>query len=241
MLSQFIRFIKRLLKCGICKETIELEDKYIILNKKCRCECIIPYKDIRMILYTIKNKNSYLLIVKLNENWCSLYNKVFLDGVKIKSDSDTIVKATNTYKRSLSIVPTIMPCNIPMVDRNDHSIFQYSFLFKRGLLEIINIDNDSITISEMFSDKHKNINFNEIFKLLKDYNVFFEDDTLTGSEKYNFKIAILDKAFTLGRGYGLYPIFNNEIILEDIFYSFDKQEIKTKLIQLFDNKPTQLN
>jgi len=31
MLSQFIRFIKRLLNCGICKEAIELEDKYIIL------------------------------------------------------------------------------------------------------------------------------------------------------------------------------------------------------------------
>ena len=53
-------------------------------------------------------------------------------------------------------------------------------------------------------------------------------------EDKGFNIKLLSKKLTLHRGYGLYPILNNEIIIEDIFYSFNENEIKTKIIELFD-------
>ena len=48
-----------------------------------------------------------------------------------------------------------------------------------------------------------------------------------------FRLILIDNISTLNRGYGLYPISNEEIILKDILYSFSEEEIKTKIIELF--------
>jgi hypothetical protein len=62
----------------------------------------------------------------------------------------------------------------------------------------------------------------------------FNDMFMKSFDNEDFSITILDKNLTLNRGYGVYPILNNEIIIEDIFYSFDEEEIKSKIIELFE-------
>jgi len=56
----------------------------------------------------------------------------------------------------------------------------------------------------------------------------------TVSDNKKFNIKILSKKITFSRGYGIYPVLNNEIIIEDIFYSFNEDEIKIKIIELSD-------
>jgi len=78
-------------------------------------------------------------------------------------------------------------------------------------------------------------------------NFFLEDisigDLVERPRKYlssginndkQFNIKILSHKLTLNRGYGIYPVLNNEIIIEDIFYSFDEEEVKREVIELFE-------
>jgi len=78
----------------------------------------------------------------------------------------------------------------------------------------------------------KNLNIKSLLENPKKY--------ISTSIKDNkeFNIKILSEKVTLSRGYGIFPLLNDEIIIRDIFYSFDEDEIKNKIIELFDKYNT---
>ena len=81
----------------------------------------------------------------------------------------------------------------------------------------------------------KNFNFNNISiqKLLEKPKKYI---STSGKDEMEFNVKILSEKLTLGRGYGIYPVLNNKIIIDDIFYSFDEDEVKNKIMELFANE-----
>lgn len=239
MLKYIVRYIKKFSLCGFCQESFSFEKDYIISNENCTCEQKVLYKDIKFIVYTIIGNYCYWYILQKSEEECSSYDRIFMQGVQMRiTSSHTREYLEMAQAKNISVIPAINVCNIPMIDNADYSLFQYAFLNKKAILSILSV-NKQLLVSEPFSNVHKEIDYEMIFHLLKDYREILKETTskeTTSKEKKNrnFSIIILDKLFTLNRGYGLYPVLNNEIIIEDIFYSFSQEEIKSKVIELFD-------
>jgi hypothetical protein len=128
-------------------------------------------------------------------------------------------------KFNISILPTIIG-SYPYAIKTGYilTIAFRSGMNQRGLIrissEMIYQDNDFLQRFNLKKYLESTSKFNDMF--------------MKSFDNEDFSITILDKNLTLNRGYGVYPILNNEIIIEDIFYSFDEEEIKSKIIELFE-------
>ena len=144
-------------------------------------------------------------------------------------------------KFSIPVLPTILLSYPEFVK---YFSFTHSFhcsIYERGLLNFWKDKNDIFCLFKPLDGGiYKKINS------LDDINLksFLENPRLNlkklddsyGEALYNakFRLVVLDKTLTLNRGYGLYPIRNEDIFIADIFYSFDEEEIKNKIIELFE-------
>ena len=144
-------------------------------------------------------------------------------------------------KFSIPVLPTILKSYPEFVKVFSLTHSFDSSLYERGLISFWKDKNDIFCFFKPLDGGiYKKINTLDDIDLKssleKPRNNLKEYDNSYGEMLDNAKyyLVVLDKASTLNRGYGLYPISNKEIIIEDIFYSFDENEIKTKIIELFD-------
>lgn len=231
-----IRFIKKLLSCGICNDTVDFESEYLIFRKQCNCVHKTRYQDIKYVTYTIVKNNCFFDIVLQNKNDCETYKKLVYTGLRFNIFSINLKNFVDgCIQYDIALVPSLKICHIPFIDTMDYSIFAQVFLKKKGLLCITNATKNSLTVYiGCFSWESININYSEIFELLDSSIIQYEDITSRNLKRKDFNVMILDKSFSLNRGYGLYPFLNNEMLVKEIFYSFNIGEIKAKIIEYFE-------
>lgn len=237
-----VRFAKKLFKCGICKDSYYFGNKYLIFRGRCKCADRFKYDELKYIIYTVVGNSYFIDVVKKDQNDCMIYKTLIDKGVKIDSSGDQIkefVNKCNSHK--ISIVPTVKVCGIPFVDNINYSILSQSFLKRGGLLHIVRITDEWIIVGGgYFSWNLVKIEHRELFELLESYSVGY-DHNASKDKRVSFWVELLDISYTLGRGYGLYPMLNGEIVLTEIYYSFDKKKIVTKTIELFEKYSSKRN
>jgi len=218
-------------RCIFCEESIVIQKFKVYINQDCKCRKVLSSDNIKMILYTIVKNNCYFYVLLKNEDIYIANKKILKNGIKYKcNELKKIVEQSIIF--NLPIMPTIYPSQFAH-DFN-YTIHDQAFVYKKALLHIVNASSDKLIIGEgYYLWKLKELSYSQLFEVLKSYNDYYEKTEIENKKKINFIVDILDKSFTLNRGYGLYPKFNNEVIIDDIFYSFDKKEIKTKILELF--------
>jgi len=144
-------------------------------------------------------------------------------------------------KFSIPVLPTILESYPEFVKVFSLTHSFDSSLYERGLINFWKDKNDIFCLFKPLGGGiYKKINtldgINLKSFLENPRSNLKEHDNSYGEALNNakFHLVVLDKISTLNRGYGLYPIRNEYIFIEDIFYSFDEEEIKTKIIELFD-------
>jgi len=144
-------------------------------------------------------------------------------------------------KFSIPVLPTILLSYPEFVRYFSLTHSFHSELYERGLINFWKDKNDIFCLFKPLGGGiYKKINSLDDINLksflenprinLKE----FDDSYDESFDNAKFRLVVLDKTSTLNRGYGLYPIRNEDIFIEDIFYSFDEEEIKTKIIELFE-------
>ena len=103
------------------------------------------------------------------------------------------------------------------------------------MVHILDATNNMIVIGVgLFVWEKLRTNKDGLFEILNSYKEIYNGGSDFNYPKKDFWVEIIDASYTLGRGFGLYPMLNGEIILAEIYYSFDKNKIETKLIELFE-------
>jgi hypothetical protein len=231
LLATISYYFNRLLNCGFCKESIVIQKSKVLINQDCRCQQIFSPDNIKMILYTIVKNNCYFYVFLKDEDIYMVNKKILKNGIKYKcNELKKIMEQASIV--NLPIVPSIYPSQFAH-DLN-YTIHDQAFVYKKALLHIVNANSNKLTIGEgYYLWQLKELSYNKLFEMLKSYMDYYEKIEMENNKKIDFIVDILGKSFTLNRGYGLYPKYNNEIIIDEIFYSFNEEEIKTKIIELF--------
>ena len=149
------------------------------------------------------------------------------------------IEAMNKF--SIPVLPTILLSYPEFVRYFSLTHSFHCSIYERGLLNFWK-DKDDIFYLVRYLDggSYKQINSLDDINLksfLENPRINLKelDDSYGESfDNAKFRLVVLDKTLTLNRGYGLYPIRNEDIFIEDIFYSFDEEEIKNKIIELFE-------
>ena len=232
-----IRYIRKLFKCGICKATFSFEDEYIVFREQCRCSVKVRYDEIKYIIYTVIGNKCFVDVVRKDQDDCYVYRTLLAEGLEIDIRGEEIGKLVHDCnKNEIILVPTIKVCNIPYIDSTDSALSTLTFLNKAGLIHIVDASDESVTVGlGMLVWKKVKMEYDILFDALGSYARYYNDTVLSCEEqKSEFWIEILDASYTLDRGYGLYPMLGGEVMLSEIYYSFNKKEIKKRMIELFE-------
>ena len=162
-----------------------------------------------------------------------LPNKAYLIGISILIET--------MKKFSILVLPTILERRIEFVMGFSLTHYGVSLLEERGLINLCKDKDDIFYLFKCLDGGiYKQINSLDDINLksflenprinLKE----FDDSYDESFDNAKFRLVVLDKTLTLNSGYGIYPVLNNQIIIDDIFYSFNEEEIKNKIIELFE-------
>jgi len=228
----YIDFIKDIFYYLIYKQDIALNNKNIIIYSTSKNTIQIKnIKEIKEIIYGFFDNKYYFTVVNKNEIFCS-------KCVAIKESEEIFfekkINCINILKQSeehnIPLIPSIFKCE-PIFSNACTTIYSYCIFNKDKYLLTLYQDNNNLVWIHK-EEEYIDNNF-EINKLLENPYNFFKSKKkkIKKSIKKKFRLKILDKELTLNRGYGLYPVFNNKIITKDIYYSFDEEEIKNKIIE----------
>lgn len=230
------RAIRKFFTCGVCRDEYRFEDTYLIFRKECKCSSTYHYDEIKYIIYTVLGNDCYIDVLKKNLNDCDIYRGLPKKGLRFSKNGQEIRKFIYECNiRGISIVPTIKVCSLPSIDRMDYALSTLTFLKKRGMVHILDATNNMIVIGVgLFVWEKLRTNKDGLFEILNSYKEIYNGGSDFNYPKKDFWVEIIDASYTLGRGFGLYPMLNGEIILAEIYYSFDKNKIETKLIELFE-------
>lgn len=196
-------------------QKIEFKNKFYYINSK-----QFSIFDIDTIHYGVGSLNDQnpTYYIKLNfkneskDNLC----KQGCELVNI----DNFIKVINEF--NILVLPTILQESPYLIKGVSFALNYECFLHEKYLISIY------------YSDlKRKNFNLYsmDLNELLEKPKMHITSSSMNNKE---FNIKLLSKKLTLNRGYGLYPVLNNEIIIEDIFYSFDQEEVKSRIVELFN-------
>ncbi len=231
------RAIRRFLACGVCRDEYRFEDTYLIFRKECKCSSTYHYDEIKYIIYTVLGNDCFIDVLKKNLNDCDAYRALPKKGLRFNKNVKELGKFIHECNiRRIDIVPTIKVCNLPLINRMDYALSTLTFLKKRGMVHVLDATNTTIVIGVgIFVWKKIRTNKDGLFQILSSYDEVYNGiSDVNRIPKKDFWVEMLDTPYTLGRGYGLYPMLNGEMILTDIYYSFDKNKIETKIIELFE-------
>ena len=139
-------------------------------------------------------------------------------------------------KKGIMLLPTLLDDKIYMAKGYAFSVNFYCQLYGKYMFSLINSNSHYFCV-HIFSEGMFSVPVKDLYSI----NL---NKCLLNPTRYNphnkqtvyyslFKIIILDKTLTIDRGFGVYPVKDKQIIIDDIFYSFDEKEIKAKIIELF--------
>jgi len=201
-------------------DKISFYDEYYFIKGK-------QYKiiNISTIYYGVDisdDKNiKYYIVLDFNTE---TYNTIFEQGFELVN-IDYFINVIDKF--NIPVVPTITNFGVYTIDEVILSIEYTCFIYEKYLVSIYestlskkNFSLDDISIEELLENPKK-----------------YMSSIVNDNKKFNIKI--LSKKITFNRGYGIYPVLNNEIIVDDIFYSFEEEEIKAKILELFKRYSTE--
>ena len=233
--------LKKFLKCGFCKKNIKFTSDTLVINSECKCSVSIPIVDIKAIYYGIKKDKYYFMIIKKNQLFCEVCNEEnILKFIILKKHTKDIREISDLAKKyNLLVLPSLESCE-PFIYLNTcNSVISYCF-FEKNYLLVFEKNKDNITcrsqITNDSSFRQFDINdFNiNIYKALNEQSTYLKQESSYYKKSKGIRIYLLDKKLTLDRGYGLFIYFDGNFLEDNIVYTFDKEEIKTKIIELFE-------
>ena len=193
-------------------KTIRFEDNsYYISNKR------FNIIDIFAIYYSVSSITdkypTYYIKLLFNENKVKV---IFNQGFQVV-DINNLINTVSNF--NIPLLPTIIPNGGVYVVKGFSLSLDYEcYMHEKYLINIY--------FNDLNKDFFKNISIED---LLENPNTY-----TSSNNKNKFSIKILSNKLTLNRGYGAFPMLNNEIIIKDIFYSFNEEKIKSKIIELFN-------
>ena len=193
---------------------IEFKNKFYYINSK-----QFSVFDIDSIHYGVGSLNDQNLIYYIRLK-CKNEpkNNPCKQGYEL-ANIDNFIKVINEF--NIPVLPTILQGSPYLIKGVLFSLNYECFLHEKYLA--------SIHYSDL---KKKSFNFYSINldELLENPKIYITSSPVNDKE---FNIKLLSKKLTLNRGYGVYPVLNNEIIIDDIFYSFNEEEVKDRIEKLF--------
>lgn len=223
MLKKILYKIKKLVTKEKCQDTnnaleeidkIRFEDEYYYVNNK-----QYDIKSISKILYgvnvyDIEDIKYYIVLVFSIET----DNITPKKGFKLINPENFI---SEIKRFNIPVIPTITNGGIYTIPELILTINFTSIIYGKYLVSVYY----STFLKKNFS--LDNINLNDFLeKPAKYISTNYKDEN-------SLNIKILSDKLTLNRGYGIYPILNDEIMTNDIFYSFNEDEIKAKIEEIF--------
>ena len=191
---------------------IEFKNKYYYIDNK-----QFSIFDIDTIYYGVASLNDKKPTYYIRLNFkTEVTNTVLNQGFELVN-IDYFINIMDEF--NIPILPTIINAGPYVVKGFSLSLDYACSMHEKYLVSIYHSDLDKIFNS---------ISIKELLEKSKKYI----SSSLKNEKEFNIKI--LSEKLTFSRGYGVYPVLNNEIIIDDIFYSFNEEEIKNKIIELFE-------
>jgi len=226
-------------KYGLGEQEIFIKDDVInlILGKKYRSE--IPISRIVDIIYNI-DEDGYYFRIKTAKERCEqfFFDRKYDTRYRVKNIKNFIDKIKDL---NIKIIPDFGQYGAIYECQYD-GIIQHCLVNKKFLLTIT-VEKDSNYIFYLNYGDFNRFNY----KITFFDNLHISKELKNNSININTKMHnsslgfyILDKSLTFNRGYCLTSVdltgCNNspQVFGDDIFYSFDEEEIKNKIIELFE-------
>ena len=240
ILDQYIYTIRKkyfIKKYGKGVQTINLIENDIILTIGENHSYTICINEVIDIIYNI-DENGYYFRVRDRDNDRFSFDRKY--DTRYRANRDFISKIKNS---NISLTPDFGQYG-GIYEWQEEGIIRHCLLSKKFLLTIT-VEKDN---NYMFYLNYGNFSrFNYRITSFENLNISKElkNNTININKKMHNSSSgfyILDKSLTFNRGYCITSVdlmgCNNspQVFGDDIFYSFDEEEIKTKIIELFEKK-----
>jgi len=241
IISKLKYFINRkilLMKYGSSEGEIYIQNDFVYLTVQEDYKSRIAIGNITDIIYNMDNKGYYFRVKAVRKN----EKQFFFDR---KYDIRYRAKNLNVFIESIKSLNIQLTPDFgqygALYEQQQEGIIQYCTLRNKYLLTIIKDTQNTFHLNHGNFDRnnHKIIDLNNlsIENEMRHYG-----QNMSSHKIYNvsFGVYILDKKITFDRGFCLATVdlsgCNNSPMVygDDIFYSFDEEEIKTKIIELFE-------
>lgn len=232
------RILRKFLKCGFCKRSIEFQEKNIILNPYCKNKRKISINNILYITYGIKKQYYYFIITtkgkifsKKGIGFCkNCRERNICEEIVYIKESSRLNLLDEAIKHNILVLPSISQCE-PHFSNECGTLYSYTLVNDKYILSVATHNKSMFWIFGGGRYKDENFSISNIFNNPKQFFISKEKN-ITNIPVSKFMIKILDKRLTLKRGYGIFPFINGKMIESKIFYSHDEDIIKRKISEL---------